>query len=372
MMTRDLEHRTEAKLPARLLIGGVNRDIAIDSLRGVAIILMVAGHVIGDSVASGMQVTDDSAWRSFYLLLEDVRMPLFTALSGLVFGLRPLRDTRGYPRLVRGKVRRLLVPLATVGSAFVVIQAVTPGTNAQSSLTDVWKLFIYGTGHFWFLHAIFLIFLLVGIVDALGGLSQPAFVLAAIAGTAVFSMYIVVPDPWAVISINGAIRLLPFFLLGYLFTAHTEWLSRRRKALFPMAGLTIVFFVARAIEVLDPIDYPRYLGKPLSVLLGLTAITLLLSARVLMRWVPLARLGYFSYAIYLLHVFGTAPTRILLERLGVHSEVMVFAACLIMGLTLPVLFEITFGRIRWVSWTFLGQRPYAPRGPSRSARATGA
>lgn len=132
--------------PLQMPIGGTMRDVAIDSLRGIAIILMVTGHVIGNVAETGMRVADDSGWRYFYLLLEDVRMPLFTALSGLVYGLRPLTTFSGYPRLIKGKVRRLLVPLVTVGLSFHVVQSLTPGTNSGSALSDAWRVLVYGGG----------------------------------------------------------------------------------------------------------------------------------------------------------------------------------------------------------------------------------
>lgn len=336
------------------------RDIAIDSLRGVAIILMVSGHVIGDTAASGMRVADDSAWRDFYLLLEDMRMPLFTALSGFVYALRPVRALDRYPRLVTGKVRRLLVPLATVGIVFLVVQAITPGTNASTSITDVWKLFAYGTGHFWFLQSIFTIFLVVGIADALGCFTRARNLLLATIGTALISIVVTVPDPWAVFSINGTIRILPFFLLGYLFSFYIGRAAYRALPTLALTLATAVLFVGRAVSVLTPIEYPHMLDKTLGVCLGLAAISLLLSIREHIAWAPLARLGYFSFAIYLLHVFGTALARIVLGQLGVESEIIIFSACLIMGLALPTIFEMTAGRINWVSRAFLGQKAYSP------------
>lgn len=356
-----------ATAPARIRIGGASRDVAVDSLRGVAIILMVAGHVVGASAAAGMQVAEDSGWRISFLLLEDVRMPLFTALSGFVYGLRPLRDPHGYPRLITGKVRRLLVPLAAVGTVFLVLQFLVPGTNASSDLGGLWKLFVYGTGHFWFLQAIFLIFLIVGIADALGVLSRPRNVIVAIAAASALAILVVIPDPWAVFSVNGAIRLLPFFLLGYLFTAHAGARGSRRHAASLLIALTAVLFTVRTIEILTPVAYPDEADRALGIALGIAAISLLLTVRERIGWAPLARLGYFSYAIYLLHVFGTAPARMALDRLGGESDVVVFSASLIAGLALPVLVEVTAGRIRWVSWTFLGQKPYASRG-RRSSR----
>lgn len=37
-----------------------------------------------------MQVADRSAWRLFYLALKDIRMPLFTGISGFVYAMRPI------------------------------------------------------------------------------------------------------------------------------------------------------------------------------------------------------------------------------------------------------------------------------------------
>jgi peptidoglycan/LPS O-acetylase OafA/YrhL len=66
------------------------KDSAIQSLRGLAVILMVCGHVIGSTRANGMQVADRSAWRLFYLALKDLRMPIFTVISGFVYAMRPI------------------------------------------------------------------------------------------------------------------------------------------------------------------------------------------------------------------------------------------------------------------------------------------
>lgn len=329
------------------------RDISIDTLRGLAIILMVAGHVIGSTGADGMEVAADSPWRHYYDLFADLRMPLFTALSGFVYALRPLRDPAGYRRFAWGKTRRLIVPLVTVGTLFVVMQTVAL-RDAGSGASDVWRLYVYGSGHFWFLQAIFLIFLLVGVLDAFGVLRSPARVGVAIGLSAAVYIVVRIPAEWDIFSISGAIRLLPFFLLGY--GIHLYW--RGVTARWVLLGLTAVLFVAKAGAVFDVYSLERPVSAALSVALGLAGISTLLLFRGALAWGPLARLGYFSFAIYLLHVFGTAPTRMALQRFGVESDIAVFVICLVAGLALPVIFEITSGRIRWISWTFLGQRPY--------------
>ncbi|MCR2801919.1 acyltransferase [Microbacterium sp. zg-Y818] len=345
------------------------RDISVDTLRGLAIIFMVAGHVIGGTSASGMLVDDDSPWRYGYALFSDLRMPLFTALSGFVYGLRPLRDIDQYGRFVRGKMRRLMVPLVSVGTIFVILQSLTPGTNAEGGVEDGWKLYVYGLGHFWFLQAILLIFLLAGMLDALGVLRTPWRVVLAIALASALFLAVQVPDEWDFFSLTGALRLLPFFLLGYGVSRYWD----RGSVRWGMLAVAVLLICLRAADVAGAIALNPALSDVLSLGLGVSGISALFMFRDTLSWAPLARLGYFSFAIYLFHVFGTAPTRMALARVGVESEPVVFVACLVAGLALPILFEMTFGRVRWISWAFLGQRAYhgipAPRDAVLESRA---
>ena len=165
-------------------------------------------------------------------------------------------------------------------------------------------------------------------------------------------------------SVNGAIRLLPFFLLGYGFSRF--WRPSARIG-WVLVAATATLLAVRGLDLIRVLPIVGYPDDALGVLLGLAGISALITFRSALAWAPLARLGYFSFAIYLLHVFATAPTRMLLGRIGIESEPVAFVACLAMGLAIPVIFEVTLGRITWISWTFLGQKPY--RGFRESAKA---
>src|SRR6185295_5386420 len=62
----------------------------LQTLRGVACLLLVAFHAIGNHPTSGLHVADDSSFRFFANLFQYVRMPLFTFLSGFVYAYRPV------------------------------------------------------------------------------------------------------------------------------------------------------------------------------------------------------------------------------------------------------------------------------------------
>lgn len=350
--------------------GRKRKDVSIQALRGVAVILMVAGHVIGSDSSNGMTVADDSWWRYAYLALEDIRMPLFTVLSGFVYALRPPPAMGGMPNLLRGKARRLLVPLLIVGMALFAMRLVIPGTNKTPDLADIWRIPIFGSAHLWFLQSIFLIFVAVGLLDALGAIStRKRWAISTVVSFAIY-VAIEVSEPWNVFSVNGAIDLLPFFLLGVGASRFRLFDTTMRAAVLGLAiGFTGIYAL-RAMVLFDQwTNLPKPVVEALSLAVGVLAIALIFSLRehISSRW--LAWMGGFSFGIYLLHVFATAGSRIFMDRVGIDVTPLVFAVCLIAGVGLPIVFQLMFGRNNAVRVLVLGERPIDKQ---RSPAASGA
>lgn len=329
------------------------KELSIQSLRGLAVILMVAGHVIGSEQTLGMRVTDDSFWRLSYLLLEDMRMPLFTLLSGYVYAMRPIVRVDDFPGLVRGKIVRLLIPLITVGTLFVLVQSLVPGTNSSGNFFQSWIAIFYGVSHFWFLQAIFIIFVIVGLLDAVGILkNNNYFLLVFLASCA---LWVLDAAPTKLFSVDGAIRLFPFFLLGYFLCTRPKSLDSKAVIsvavfIFACAYLTRILAITGALNVSVPENRIITLG------VGVTALILLMKWRTIitLRWLSL--IGGYSFGIYLLHVFFTASSRMVFRKLGFESDVAIFSLCLTAGVLCPVVFEVIFGKSSLISLIILGQK----------------
>lgn len=56
-----------------------------------AILLVVIGHVIGSTPEGGMRIDFPSPWRYLYLWINYIQMPLFTAIAGWVYALKPVK-----------------------------------------------------------------------------------------------------------------------------------------------------------------------------------------------------------------------------------------------------------------------------------------
>lgn len=291
-------------------------NVSIDTLRGVAVLLMVLGHVIGDTSRAGLKVPDDSLARYSYFAAEYLRMPLFTVLSGFVFAMRPA-SMQGGRRFFLSKARRLLVPLVVVSTIYALIKMrMEPsGEPVADQLQNLWRVWVFPYDHFWFLQSILVTLTIFGVLDLLGcfrGVTRTVV-------TLVSASAIATAMPWLgdFFSFPRAMTLLPFFALGVFLQRFGD--AIRHPGI--VIGIGIIFVAAFGFQ-----QWTWFAGREdlqttfLRLAVGISGCTLLVLSRV--RWSPLAYLGTFAYTIYLYHIFFTSAARRALSMVGVESVLL--------------------------------------------------
>jgi len=303
----------------------------IDDLRGLACLLLVAYHVVGVP-GSGMRVDDDSWYRYATSSFELIRMPLFTFISGLVYAYRPASADR-LGSFYGKKVRRLLIPFAVVSTLFFLAQSTIPGANAAFMPSSPWDIYLFSYAHFWYLQALFVIFLLVGVLDGFRIIERQTPFVAVFAAAVAGGMMLEVPsNPF---SVNDALVLLPHFLLGMAVTRFPEPFRKPRIVALTVAGLLVAVGIHQS-ALLGGRTEPIAWNSTVAILSGMCGALVLL--RVMPSGTIFRRIGGSSYAIYLHHAFFTAGARIVLTRLGADDPV-VFVASLAAGIVGPMILE---------------------------------
>ncbi|WP_431816635.1 acyltransferase family protein [Gordonia jacobaea] len=327
----------------------VARNPAVDTLRGIACILLVCTHVIGHDAQSGIQVDDDSAFRWFVDSAVYLRMPLFSFLAGLVYAWRPLDSLGAYPEFMGKKVRRLLIPYLVFVPLIGVVQTYLPGANNPPE-GNVATWLLYSISPYWFLLSTFWIFAVVALLDSFKLLSRPEATLAAIAGLIVVN--VLLPDAPTVLQAQNALTLSVFFLAG-LATARFQFDSLRPA---PLAALSVVFAALIAYTqfgvfgVLDYADSRSDLG---GIAIGILFPVLFLAFRWQSR--ALAWIGVYSSGIFLLHSFAIGGTRAFLSKAGITSDGFQFFTLGVAGIFLSILGVIVLRKAR-VGRVMLGEK----------------
>ncbi|MGC1176409.1 acyltransferase family protein [Polaromonas sp.] len=334
----------------------MKRSMEVDTLRGIACMLLVFFHTVGATPAEGLKLPEGHWLGTFNDTLAYFRMPLFSFISGYVYAFRPYQGNA--PGFIKGKVRRLLLPLLTVGTFYAIVQALTPGANA--SVNNWWLLHIQPVGHFWFLEALFVIFLVVILLEHLKALSTTAgFALVWGVSALLFAL----PDFTHLFGVRGALYLMPFFLAG---------LACKR---FEIRGSVPRFLAAAALiaSLAVVLLLPQYTKEQhavsalVSLAIGVSAGVLLLRSGWQSR--PLAYIGAYSFAIYLLHVFFTAGSRIFLHKMGVNDTYALLPPGVVAGILGPIVCAQIIGRNETLNLWLLGSTSKVKTAPMTRTEA---
>jgi peptidoglycan/LPS O-acetylase OafA/YrhL len=331
------------------------KSLEIETLRGLACLLLVLYHVIGP-LGGGLKIDLGSPFRVLADSMVYVRMPLFTFISGYIYSIYKIRGN-DFSVYCTGKVRRLIVPLFFVGVPFSVLQAVAPGVNKDVGLFQALLSFYVPVNHFWFLQAVFIIFMFVGFLQWRGLLQTMTRLYLLLLFSAV--SFLLPPFAIDAFGINGAFYLLPFFVTGMICHEKVAVIKQSLKVIGPVVFvlISIALLYIAAVDRELIVDRRSLVG----LLVGCTSCVALLSSD--MRSKALIWLGGYSYAIFLFHVLFAASARFAFGRLGITDESLLVIGGVLCGLLGPVLLSNVFSRFALTSVLFLGERASGKKSP---------
>lgn len=327
----------------------LEKDASIETLRGIAIVLLVAFHAVDAELRNQTTAAGYSVFAHATFSLAYIRMPLFTVISGFVYALRPVRRDNVRPFL-RGKARRILLPFVSVATLQYLLQALMPGVNSRPALGDIWRIYVFEYEHFWFLQAIALVFCTVTILDRLGWMNRLRPWLACVAAAGTLSLF--VPRS-SFFSLGGYVYLLPYFLLGCGLNRFAD-AARRPYVVVSALVVAVGGLLLQQLVWFQWLDVNTDTRSPLALSVGMCVLVVFFYVR--RPNSLLARLGTYSYSIYLLHQFSLALAPRILLWSGANAMMAEFVLKVLLGLSLPIVADYVLKRSKPLRLVFLGLR----------------
>jgi peptidoglycan/LPS O-acetylase OafA/YrhL len=271
------------------------RDQKLETLRGLALLCLLTFHA-----ESGSWVDEHVRYSVIFVM-----MPLFAAISGTITGMRPL-DAVSFSGFACGKLLRIGLPMICCLSLLLVMLYAWPAAfsllypaGPPKSVEAVVRFFMVHPQTYWFLQAILVIFLVVGLADSRGDFSNPLILLLALAGSSVFLMTFAGVTGW--LSLDGVQFLMPYFLLGFGF-GRFGFLDVGKRYRWPVMISALLFMVVVQLNYFVDYGMDFSQGSVLGVLGSLLLTSALFFWGGTISW--LAKLGGCSYGIYLFHRLG--------------------------------------------------------------------
>lgn len=311
----------------------MQRSATIDIMKGIAIILVVAGHYApADAPAWYLEIVKG---------IYSFHMPLFMFLSGLLF-CATMRPGESYAGFMRRKTLRLMVPYLFASVMIIGVKAasdsilqvdhpVHPGTALMQ------MFYLPSAAYFlWFLWALWLIFFVAAALRTVK--SRDIFLLATLAAAAL-------PVRWPeAFCIRQAVDFAPFFAIGMSVWDHRDLLAPLRRAVHRLPWVAVLLFPALYLASIA-IDIPVLRGA-VEFAVALAGI---ITVAVLSEMAAGSRLsktviavGAASFAIYLFHTSFEGLAKALTGRIiPADSSQIVFiaeaAAVIAAGVLAPML-----------------------------------
>nr|WP_294520594.1 acyltransferase [uncultured Rhodopila sp.] len=327
----------------------------LNAVRGLACLLVVALHVIGDEESNGLHLPMTSGWHYAMQSIEFIRIPLFTALSGYLYaGHRVARGAFG--RFWSKKARRLGVPLVFVTAVMWLLL-----TRTQAEAIPASRAFLFSFGHLWYIQALILLFAVVSVCDAV---FRPGCVALMLAGLAAV---MVDQSGWTIttaFSLDGAFYLAPYFLFGMILRANPAWLRDHSLGWLAL-GIVAIVLTCQQLGLSGLMAPVTVLQLP-AALAGMAGVVFLLQR--FPRIPLLAVIGGYSYTIYLWHVAAGAAARAVMIKAGIASIPVLFPPIFAVAVAAPIMLYHIARRLPIVSVAVTGENRYrqGDRGDRRS------
>lgn len=295
----------------------------IDTLKGIAIFLVVLGHSI---IVSPIDLHQNCVCDYLFRWLASVHMPLFFVISGYCYSFH-----NNYKKFVFKKILRLVIPYFVFNIIDLIPRMLLPDlVNRSRSIGESIKcIFLYG-GEYWFLYVLFLIFLLFPFLDKL--LSKSRILTCLIMITGVFLFYLI--DEIEFLCISRIVYYLFYFIIGnQIKKSEINIFDYKKFSSKSISFLLVMLFPFWLTMVYLDIEYISVFVA----IIGIFSFYLLSNYKVINK--IFSRFGKYSLQLYLLNGFFLVFSRtIIVTKLEFSNPIIIISFNMLVDFFVSYLF----------------------------------
>ena len=327
----------------------MKREEWIDLAKGVAILLVVLGHVINSYIVSGEFNKYISYTQYVHFTIYCFHMPLYFALSGYLYSKsKEVCNISEYKSGVLKKTIALGIPYIVFslmqGSIQVLLSQFTHNHIKFSSLMHILTQPIL---QFWFIYTLLFIFILVPLLEMI--IKSDKFVFLLLITIKIVSFFIITN----IIAIDTFSQYAIYFYAGKILCEYYNGILTNKPLLIKSS---VCYFVLNVLcyfcfKDIYNIQIVRCFAIIMLAILGSALIMYLViypiaKTKVIKKYVLI--MGIYSFEIYIFHIIFSYGMKTVLLKLNVQSLSIHLVLDTLIGIIIPIVIALIAKRIPFI------------------------
>lgn len=326
-----------------------DRELWVDYTKMFACILVVVGHLLQGLNKANIQ-WNASLYNYINTFIYIFHMPLFMCLSGYLYKkYTKINSWKEYFKFIKKKLINLGIPYLFFYLAYVFINMLfSSSVNSQKGIADIMNIFTNPMPPFWFLYALFFIFLVVPILEKILKNNRSIIFIFSIL-LHIFNIFI----KTNIYAIDIVAEYLIYFYLGSILAYKIKEKTKNENIILYL----LIFIVLASIycfiiekQILNT-EIMQMFKIILAILGTIETIQIFkyLTDRIKNNKI-LNIISKNTMPIYLMHTIFSAGIRIILLKLGFVNFYLHFLTGLVFGVFGPIIVAKILEKIKYGSF----------------------
>lgn len=319
----------------------MERNVLVDRLKGYACFLVLFGHVIMGIRKAGIAMPD--VFYGTETFIWSFHVSLFLFLSGVVYKITgEWKGKKTKIGFIKHKLLNLGVPYVIFSTVYIFINSFVGGANTQSSFSDVLTIWKTPVAQYWFLYALFFLFLIWTVLS--DTLKNWQITLVIVAFGYLAPMFDVSLGCFEVVFFSA----LAFGLGTFTKVSLIEERPIRVKILICVLHVVAGVFLIR-FNLIESAGI-KELIMVLGICSSIAFISIITKIGAVAKFLDF--MNRYSFQIYLLHTIFTAGIRIVLVKMNINQWFIHLVVGCICGLVFSVIAAIIANKIKVLNICF--------------------